>query len=541
MKARPAERIFTGQVASRGIALGAIARRPADDGRVRTKGSPGEERSTLEQALEEARARLSELVRQSDSMGREILEFQLALLEDPELYAPALKAIAGGAAALDSWRAALDEQIVGYLSAEDDYFQARAADLKDLRDRVCGLLSGADADADVGEGQGIYVADDLAPSRFLEMDWTRYRGAALAGGSITSHAAMLARARGVPMLTGLGAACEALSDGAGAVLDAEEGHLIAYPSGATLKRYEARIATRADEAARDAAFLDKPAVTADGTRVRVLVNVDDPKVLDGLDPAHCDGIGLTRSEFLFTRGGALPDEETQLAAYLGLLNWAGGRPVTVRTLDAGGDKPIPGLTPEGEANPFLGLRGLRLSLAHPEVFRVQLRALARAAVQGPLKVMVPMVTVPGELDRARALFAEVLAELTGQGVAARMPPLGMMVEVPAAALAIATFDADFYSIGSNDLVQYVTATSRDNAAVAPLHDAHNPAVLELIARVCQHGATHGREVSLCGDMAADPASMAPLLAAGLRVVSVAPAALARTKATLARGHRGEEG
>ncbi|MHA1599795.1 MAG: putative PEP-binding protein, partial [Alphaproteobacteria bacterium] len=260
----------------------------------------------------------------------------------------------------------------------------------------------------------------------------------------------------------------------------------------------------------------------------------DPATLEAIDPVTCDGIGLTRSEFLFFGDTGLPDEETQFRAYIQLLTWADGKPVTVRTLDAGGDKPIAGLTPDQEANSFLGQRGLRLSLARPEVFRVQLRALARAAVRGPLKVMVPMVTVPAELDRARALFQEVADDLSAEGMEARLPPLGMMVEVPAAALAIATFDADFYSIGSNDLVQYVTAASRDNAAVADLYDPSNPAVIELIARVVDHGAAAGREVSLCGDMAAEPKFLAPLLKAGLRVLSVAPATLARTKAAIAK-------
>jgi phosphotransferase system enzyme I (PtsI) len=205
-----------------------------------------------------------------------------------------------------------------------------------------------------------------------------------------------------------------------------------------------------------------PGRTADGRRVAVLINVDDPGLLDGLSPAICDGIGLVRSEFLFD--GGLADEARQLAAYARVLDWAAGRPVTIRTLDAGGDKPVPGLTMADEANPFLGLRGLRLSLAHPQAFRVQLRALARAAAAGPLKIMVPMVTVPEELEAARAHLDAAVAELAAEGLAHVRPPLGIMVETPAAALTAAGFVADFYSIGSNDLVQYVMAAARDNPA-----------------------------------------------------------------------------
>jgi phosphotransferase system enzyme I (PtsI) len=256
--------------------------------------------------------------------------------------------------------------------------------------------------------------------------------------------------------------------------------------------------------------------------VRVLVNIDDPAIIETIAPETCDGVGLTRTEFLFqTR---LPDEATQLAFYRRLLDWAGGRPVTIRTLDAGGDKPVPGLTLP-EDNPFLGVRGVRLSLARPEVFRVQLRALARAAAgaAGRLKVMVPMVTVPAELDRVREMLATEVVALRADGIAAAMPPVGMMVEVPAAALTAEAFAADFYSIGSNDLIQYVTASARDNAAVARLADPRNPAVAELIARTVAAGETRGVEVSLCGDMASSPDLAATLLRAGVRVFSVAPA------------------
>jgi phosphotransferase system enzyme I (PtsI) len=207
--------------------------------------------------------------------------------------------------------------------------------------------------------------------------------------------------------------------------------------------------------------------------------------------------------------------------------------VTIRTLDAGGDKPIPGITIDGERNPFLGVRGLRLSLLRPEPFRVQLRALARAAADGPLKVMVPMVTLPEELAAARDHLDAVLAELASAGVAHARPALGMMVETPAAALTAAAFDADFYSIGSNDLTQYVMAAARDNAATAALARPDSPAVLELIARTVAAGRQRGVEVSLCGDMASRPELLPALLAAGLRSLSVAPAQIGRVKRALA--------
>jgi phosphotransferase system enzyme I (PtsI) len=229
----------------------------------------------------------------------------------------------------------------------------------------------------------------------------------------------------------------------------------------------------------------------------------------------------------------LPDEDAQYAVYRRILEWAAGRPVTIRTLDAGGDKPIAGLTVDGERNPFLGLRGIRLSLARPEVFRVQLRALCRAAVHGTLKVMLPMIAIPSELDRANAMLDAEFAALKAEGIACVRPPLGIMVEVPAAALCAEDFGAAFYSIGSNDLTQYTMAAARDIGAVAGLNDAGHPAVLALIARTVDAGRKRGVEVSLCGDAAADTHLTKALLATGLTTLSVSPIAVARLKAAIA--------
>jgi phosphotransferase system enzyme I (PtsI) len=534
MSSRRPERVFGGQVASSGLAIGAIELRSAGRTVATAQGDAAEESAKFEAALATATAQLAQLIAKVGDTGAEILEFQMALLDDAELIGPVRQRVAAGAAAVAAWRDVLDAQIADYEAAEDAYFRARAADLADLRERVAELLLGVVAAPAGGRTDGIYVGDDLAPSRFLELDWQRCRGVALAGGSSAGHVAILARARGIPLVVGLGSLSPQLIDGAPAILDAESGQLIQDPSSTTRERYAQLMAKRAAEALEFAAYLPRPASTRRGERVTTLVNIDHPGILGGLDAAHCVGVGLTRTEFLFSGPGGLPDEATQLQVYQSLLAWAGERPVTIRTLDAGGDKPIPGLTPDGESNPFLGLRGLRLSLTRPEVFRVQLRALARAAVKGTLKVMVPMVTAPREMAETRTLFEDVVAQLTSEGVAARMPSLGMMVEVPSAALNVAAFEADFFSIGSNDLVQYVTATSRDCAAVQSLHDPLDPGVLELIGRVVAHGKAIGREVSLCGDMAADPRYLPALLDIGLRTISVAPAKLARAKAEVAR-------
>ena len=264
-----------------------------------------------------------------------------------------------------------------------------------------------------------------------------------------------------------------------------------------------------------------------------MLNIAAPQELDDLDPAICDGIGLVRTEFLFEAARGLPDEDRQYLVYRRILQWAEGRPVTIRTLDAGGDKPIAGLTVDGESNPFLGVRGIRLSLARPEVFAVQLRALCRAAVHGHLKVMLPMVAVRTELDRANAMMDAAHDALRAAGIACARPPLGIMVEIPAAALRARDFDAAFYSIGSNDLTQYTMAAARDIGAVAALNDAGHPAVLALIEATVAAGRERGVEVSLCGDAAAETRLTAALLSTGLTKLSVAPIAVARLKAAIA--------
>ena len=528
------ERQFEGQVASAGLGDGflVVCTRAQIDGVNGTEAAnPQAERKLLEGALARAALQLERLKSDGDAIASEILDFQLELLRDSTLLEPAYRSIGEGRPAARAFAEALEAQIADYRSATDKYFAARASDLTDLRDRVLAALAPVAhvAAQDAPAEGGIYLADDLTPSRFLELDWSRWRGVALLGGSAASHVAILARSRGVPLLVGVRAALQDVVDGEAAVLDAETGRLIVSPSEATTLWVRERQQARTQRAELDEKYRAAPAVSAGGTRIAVQINVESEGTLECLAPGSCDGIGLTRTEFLFHGRGTLPDEETQYRFYSRLIGWAAGKPVTIRTLDAGGDKPVPGLTPQGESNPFLGVRGIRLSLAHPDVFRVQLRALARAAVLGPLKVMLPMVTTPGELDQVREMLREEAAALGDRGIAAAVPPLGIMVEVPAVAIAIGRFDAAFYSIGTNDLIQYVTACSRESANLSALYDPLNPAVLELIARVAAHGRASGREVSVCGEMASDPNLVPHLLDAGITSLSVAPAALGRVK------------
>ena len=599
----PHERAVTGEgmskggreilavVASPGLAIG-ILHPPAPIGpanselTARRPGDAGLERVAFDAAVARTIDRLRALAGSAGGLGRDVIGFQISLLEDEEFIGPIQGVIDAGSAADRAWLDHLAGEIADCESAPTAYLRERAADLRDLRERVAMVLAddadagpdadlgpvadtGARPDADAGPDAGlgpvagtgarpdadagpdvgactdagpdpdvrpgpyVVIADELTPSRFLELDRSRVVAVATRSGSVAGHAAMLARAHGLPMLVQLACDASELKPGTEAIVDAEKGRLVLAPPHAVRERYSLRIEARRTRAREAAKHASRPARTRAGVRVQVLVNVGDPAELAAVDPSHCDGIGLARTEFLFHGTDGLPGERTQIERYRRLVAWAGERPVTVRTLDAGGDKPVPGLTIEGESNPFLGLRGVRLSLSRPEVLATQLRALARVAAGAEVKVMLPMVTNPEEIDQVRRLLESEVRALRAAGIEAAAPRLGMMVEVPAAALTVERFDADFFSIGTNDLAQYVLAAGRDSAAVADLLDPLHPAVVELISRVADAGARTGREVSVCGEMAARPECLHALLEAGVRVLSVPPAALASTKAALA--------
>jgi phosphotransferase system enzyme I (PtsI) len=526
MRARAAGLGYQGRTAVVGFAHGPFVRVETVAGGRREIGAPEEEVLALRAALDAAARQLASLANAAGGEAAEILEFQVALLEDEDFLGPIFMAMRAGTPAEEAWSSVLDHQIADYRAAPDEYLRARSSDLLDLRERVLRTLLG-DATKPLEIPRGAVVcADDLPPSRFLEMDWSSGGGLALLQGSPTSHVAMLARARGIPMVVQLGSVP---NEARTALLDGESATLELDPGSAQIMLFERRREAHQKSRAAARAVLRGPTATWRGEKVRLLINIQQVADLEHPDAQYADGIGLMRTEFLLGGEAGLPDEERQFLTYDSVLRWAANRPVTIRTFDAGGDKPVPGFTPLGEANPFLGVRGLRLCLARPEVFAVQLRALARAAVHGNLKVMFPMVTVPEEFDAARQLFVDVVASLQAQGIAAALPELGIMVEVPAAALTVERFHAAFFSIGSNDLAQYVTACDRTNGALDKLCDPLHPGVLELIRRTAEYGRRAGIVVSLCGEMAGDRRCVPALLSCGLRELSVNPSSLAQVK------------
>lgn len=516
-----------GLPASAGYAIGPVWRPTAAAAQLHaSKSSPKEEAQALDAAIEAAVAQTAALMERASGDAADIMEFQLAMLEDDSFRTAAAKQIDAGLAATEAWSQALDAEIEGYLASEDEYFRARSADLADIRDRVLAVLTGQGGQ-ELPPG-AIYVGRDILPSVFLAHDWSD-GGIVLEQGSATGHVAMLARQRGVPAVVGIGD--NTLATGVTVLLDGVKGEVAVSPDAEEQAAFEAtRLAyLKGKQAAQT--YARRPAVTRDGVAVKVMVNIADPGEVDAIAVAHVDGVGLMRTEFLF--GDGLPDEGKQYAAYARVLQWAQGRPVTIRTVDAGGDKPVPGFTHE-EANPFLGVRGIRLCLSRPDVFTVQARALLRAAVHGNLRVMLPMVSVPAEIDQALAIFADAAGSLKEEGAAHAMPAIGIMVEVPSVAVTPERFSrAEFFSIGSNDLTQYVLAASRDNWRLSQIARADDPSVLALIARVAAHGAANARDVSLCGDAASDPQLVPALLRAGLRSLSVAASSIGDVKAAIA--------
>lgn len=533
-----AERRFIGKPASPGLAIGALVFVDQDhEAGKRPQGSPEEERQALKTAIARAMADLEALAAVASGDGAEILAFQIEMLDDPALTETVWPRIESGEDAATAWRASLDGEIVAYTSADDDYFRARASDLDDLKDRVSRVLFGTSIEMpDVAPG-AILVARDLPPSQFLGIDTKALGGLVLTEGNATSHVAILAQGRGLPMIVGLEAGIETVAGAETAVdgvLNADEGYLLTAPAPKTRKRYEAR-RKQSEKAALDVAALrDRPAKTADGQAVSVLVNIDDAATVDDALLAAADGVGLLRTEFLLMGRQELPGEDEHFQTYVDLQRRLAGKQLIIRTLDIGGDKPLDCLELPKEQNPFLGLRGIRLCLDHLDLFRPQVRALLRTAAKGPLEVMLPMVAVQAEIDETRQLFADCLRALQQEGTEAAMPSLGIMVETPAAAIAADQLDAAHFSIGSNDLIQYTMAAARDGQGrVAALQDPEHPAIERLIKMVVDHGAAAGKDVSVCGNIASDPACLPMILRTGVRKISVLPPAFDRIKAAIA--------
>ncbi len=527
---------LVGVAASPGIAIGAARRlripEPVvEDGPV---GSVEEERERLDAAraavrgdLEAARAAIAG---RGGATEADIFDAHALLLDDDALLAPAAAAIEDGAGAARAWQSAAADAAASFRALEDSYLQERAVDVEDVARRVLGHLAGTPFAAVLDE-PGIVLADELTPGEAAALDADRAYAIATARGGATGHAAILARALGIPAVVGLGASLLEIEDGTPLVLDGEQGTVEIDPDPATIAAREER--RRADDAARTAALerAGEPGALRDGRRVEVVANIGSAAEVRAAVEQGAEGVGLLRTEFLFLDRADPPSEDEQVAVLTEIAEALGGRPLIVRTLDAGADKPLPFLRQAPEDNPFLGRRGIRLSLAEPELFRTQLRAILRVAGEHPLKLMFPMVATLEELRAARALLD---AERSGLGSTAELE-VGVMVEVPALALSAAQVapEVDFFSVGTNDLAQYTMAAERGNATLAALlDDASHAPVLRLIAEVVEAAEAHGRWVGVCGELAGDPEAAVALVGVGVRELSMAAGRIPAVKAAL---------
>ena len=519
-----------------GIAIGAA--RPLGEPAVVVEegpaGAPEEEWGRLEEAraaarrdIEHARATVANRASEAEAA---IFDAHLMLLDDAALLGPARSSVfEAGRGAAEAWQVAGGNAADAFRALDDPYLRERAVDVEDVARRVLRHLVGEAPEAAPRE-PGIVVADELTPGQAAGLDRALVRGIATARGGATSHAAILARALAIPAVVGLGEALLAVAEGTPLVLDGEAGTVDVDPGPAAIAEHEAqRVA--AEERSRSArARAHEPARTRDGRRIEVFANVGGPAEVAPALERGAEGVGLLRTEFLFLDRQTPPGEEEQLEAYREIAGALGGRPLVLRTLDAGADKPLAFLTQAPEANPFLGRRGLRLSLVQPELLRTQLRAVLRIAAEHPVKVMFPMVSTPAELRAARALLEETRAEVGGR----HDLEVGVMVEVPAAALAAERFarEVDFFSIGTNDLTQYTMAAERGNAELAGLIAGPVPAVLRLVREVTVAAEVHGRWVGVCGELAGEPAAAIVLAGLGVSELSMAGGRIPEVKEAL---------
>jgi phosphoenolpyruvate-protein phosphotransferase len=520
---------LSGVIAAPGFAVGYVARIERPEIAVAEAGKGGaHESAELTRARDIVRARLSRLAGVGGATRREIVEAHLAFLDDPVLNEVANEHIAAGKSAGFAWRAATRASIAALEQLSDARLRERADDLLDIESHVLMALAGEARPMNLSlPRNAVVLADEMLPSELVALDRANLKGIALGGGGPTSHVAILAAAMDVPMLAGIGSALRAVSAGQRVIVDAQTGMLLVAPNADTFAKAEQRatalVAQRAAE--RQAAQIE--CRTRDGTRIEIFANLGSVAEGEAAIAAGAEGCGLLRTEFLFIDRDQAPAEQDQLDLYQAIADALKGKPLVLRLMDVGGDKPLSYLPLPEEENPALGLRGIRTALRHPELLRTQLRAALRVTPHGVVRILLPMITDAAEVRTVRNIVNELQAQL---GIPSRVE-IGAMIETPAAALAAphVVAAADFISIGSNDLTQYSLAMDRGHPDLARRIDALHPAVLKLIALAASAGSAAGKLVAVCGGMAADPAAAAILIGLGVRELSVVPAAIPALK------------
>lgn len=430
----------------------------------------------------------------------------------------------------------LDQTAEMFAAVPDELIQQRATDLMDIKSRMLKILMGIE-EVDISQvpENTVLVARDLTPSMTAGINPANIAGILTEVGGRTSHSAILARAMEIPAVLSIEGICGIVKNGDTVVLDGSKGEAIVNPDEATVKEFEKKFADYAAEKELLKAYKGKPSQTKDGVKVELVSNIGKPEDADKVVECDGEGIGLFRTEFLFMDRDSVPTEEEQFEAYKKVAETLKGKPVIIRTLDIGGDKAIPYLGLETEENPFLGFRAIRFCLKRRDIYEVQLRALLRASAFGDIKIMVPLVTGVDELRAVKVILEDIKRQLDKDGIAYNKDvKVGVMMETPAACMmadALAK-EADFFSIGTNDLTGYTMAVDRGNAKVAYLYSTYNPAVLRAIKRIIECGKAEGIMVGMCGEAAADPKLIPLLLAFGLDEFSVSATSVLKTRKTI---------
>lgn len=528
MAATPDASTLSGVTASPGLAIGVAHHLRAAEIEVSRDGAGvSAERAALGAALAAVRASLAA----QTGLAAEVAAAHVALLDDPSLLDTAELEIAAGRSAGHAWRTATRGAANALKATGDPLLIERIADLLDLEGQVLASTGGVATDGGAPlPDRAIILAEELLPSRFMALDRTRVAGICTAAGGPTSHAAILAASAGIPMLVAAGTAIHDIAPGQTLLLDADARRLDTSPGVETLAAAEAGLARQREGRAAALAAAHEDARMADGTRIEVFANLGSTDDAAVAVAAGAEGCGLLRTEFLFLERETAPSEAEQAHDYAAIAATLGDRPLIIRTLDNGGDKPVPYLPMPAEENPALGLRGVRLSLARPDLLDTQLRAILRGVPARQCRIMVPMVIEVAELLAVRAALDRARAAV---GIKEAIP-LGVMIETPAAAMLAHTIaqEADFLSIGSNDLTQYALACDRGSAATASRLDALHPAVLRLIAEAAAGAAAHGRWLGVCGGVASEPAAAPILIGLGVTELSAAPALVPAVKAVV---------
>lgn len=536
-QAEPGQEVVPGVPASPGLAIGPLRFFKRSKYVVEaTAKDPDAEKTHLKEAVAAARVQLQDLYQEvkarSGAGQASIFLAHAEFLEDPELVQAAEAQIETGASAGWAWQQSIEARVAELQQVDDPLIAARAVDLGDVGSRVLSFLAHRIEDGPrMPAGPVILLAEDLTPSDTAGLDPALILGFCTAGGGPTSHSAIIARALGIPAVVGAGPALLNQPEGGEAILDGNRGNLYVTPSPTTLAA--AREAQQAIAEQREAEKLRcyEPALMTDGHRVEVVANIGRAEEAAQAVNAGGEGVGLLRTEFLFLERTSPPTEEEQFAAYREMVQALNGLPLIIRTLDIGGDKAAPYLDMPAEENPFLGVRGIRLCLAKPELFRAQLRAIYRAAEHGPVKIMFPMVSTLEDLEAAKTTAADVRWELGAPAV-----EIGIMIEVPSAVVMAEELaqEVDFFSIGTNDLTQYLLAMDRGHPVLAKQADGLHPAVLRMVDRTVQAATAAGKWVGVCGGIAGDPKGAAILAGLGVTELSVSIPSIAAIKAQLRR-------